>query len=185
MEVYYLANMEKNLYFALLGDFRDSISEHDCDDEKIINAALNDINVLNQRYKRDGGDIFYFLSRFRQYNDKQNTWLGWERKRGKLMEFNALIRGSKNTSYNVISSSIQHIKNAKYVITLDADTALPRDSAKKLVGAMSHILNKPYIEAKSKRIVRGHGLMQPRISVGTVSADKTLFSRIFFRRDRN
>ena len=179
MEVYYLANMEKNLYFALLGDFKDSTAEHDCDDEKIINAALNDIKALNQKYKRSGGDIFYFLNRFRQYNNKQGTWLGWERKRGKLMEFNALIRGSKNTSYNVISGNIQNIQGIKYVITLDADTALPRDSAKKLIGAMSHILNKPYIDAKSKKIIRGHGLMQPRISVGTVSANKTLFSRIF------
>ena len=179
MEVYYLANTEKNLYFALLGDFKDSVREHEDDDEKIVNAALNDINILNQKYKGDGEDIFYFLSRYRQYNEKQNLWLGWERKRGKLMEFNALLRGSRDTSYNVISGNIQNLQSIKYIITLDADTALPRDSAKKLVGAMSHILNKPYIDKESKKVIRGHGLMQPRISVGTVSANKTLFSRIF------
>lgn len=95
------------------------------------------------------------------------------------MEFNALLRGSRDTSYNVISGNIQNLQSIKYIITLDADTALPRDSAKKLVGAMSHILNKPYIDKESKKVIRGHGLMQPRISVGTVSANKTLFSRIF------
>jgi len=179
MEVYYLANMEKNLYFALLGDFKDSIREHEEDDNKIIKAALDDIKALNEKYSTNGDDIFYFLNRYRQFNEKEGIWLGWERKRGKIMEFNALLRGDKNTSYNIISGDLEKLSKVKYVITLDADTQLPRDTAKKLIGAMSHVLNRPKLDYDNKRVIRGYGLMQPRVSVGTVEANKTMFSKIF------
>lgn len=178
MEVYYLGNQEKNIYFALLGDFKDSIMENEQGDKLIIDAALNDIKALNKNYSH-GEDIFYFFSRYRKYNKKQDKWMGWERKRGKLMEFNLLLRGSKDTSYDMISGDIDKLQNTKYVITLDADTQLPRNSAKRLIGAMAHILNRPYVDKKSKKVLRGHGLMQPRISVGTVNANKTFFSRLF------
>ncbi|MBI6873201.1 GH36-type glycosyl hydrolase domain-containing protein [Clostridium aciditolerans] len=179
MEVYYLANKEKNLYFALLGDFKDSKSEEEENDRNIIDTTLNLVKELNQKYSENGGDIFYFFSRYRQYNSKEGIWIGWERKRGKLVEFNNLIRGNQNTSYNVVSGDVKNLYGVKYVITLDADTQLPRDSAKKLIGAMSHVLNIPYLDEHQKRIIRGHGLMQPRVSVGTLSANKTLFSKIF------
>ncbi len=180
LEVCYLANQEKNLYFAILGDFKDSNFEHEENDEEIINVALEEIESLNAKYKKENSkeDIFYFFSRYRQFNKNENLWMGWERKRGKLMELNELLRGSKNTSYNVISGDIENLLKIKFVITLDADTQLPRDTAKKLVGAMAHTLNKAYIKSGNKKVIRGYGLMQPRISVSTVSANKTLFSRI-------
>ncbi|MCY6356795.1 GH36-type glycosyl hydrolase domain-containing protein [Clostridium sp. ZS2-4] len=179
MEVYFLGNRDRNLYFALLSDFKDSSIKTEKEDKEIVKAALKEIKKLNKKYAEDREDIFYFFSRYRQYNEKEGKWLGWERKRGKLMEFNQLIRGNNKTSYDVISGDISKLKKAKYVITLDCDTQLPRDSAKKLIGAMAHILNIPHIEKDKKRVVRGYGIMQPRISVGTVSANKTLFSRIF------
>jgi cellobiose phosphorylase len=179
LEVYYLANEEKNLYYALLGDFKDSSKEQEESDKGIVETALSTIKALNSKYAKEGKDIFYFFNRYRQYNEKEGIWLGWERKRGKLMEFNALIRGDKNTSYNVISGDISNLFKVKYIITLDADTKLPRGSAKKLIGAMTHTLNIPYVDEKSKRVVRGHGLMQPRVSVGIQSANKTMFSKIF------
>jgi cyclic beta-1,2-glucan synthetase len=179
MEVYYLANQEKNLYFALLGDFKDSITEHEEDDNKIVETALKDIKALNDKYSKSGEEIFYFFNRYRQYNENEGLWLGWERKRGKLMEFNALLRGDKSTSYNVISSDIAKLQKIKYVITLDADTILARDIAKKLVGAMSHVLNKPHMDYENKRVLRGYGLMQPRVSVSATAANKTMFSKIF------
>ncbi|MBL4936179.1 cyclic beta 1-2 glucan synthetase [Clostridium sp. YIM B02515] len=179
IEVYYLANQEKNLYYALLGDFKDSKSEHEENDNKIVEAALSDIKALNEKYSKDNKDIFFFLNRYRQYNEKEGLWLGWERKRGKLMEFNFLLRGDKSTSYNIISGDIKTLKNVKFVITLDADTELPRDIAKKLVGAMGHVLNRPRIDYKNKRVLRGYGLMQPRVSVGSIAANKTMFSKIF------
>ncbi|MBC8062787.1 MAG: cyclic beta 1-2 glucan synthetase [Clostridiaceae bacterium] len=181
MEVCYLANQEKNLSFALLGDFKDSSLEHEENDDKIIEVALEDIENLNEKYKKnkEDADIFYFLNRFRKYNKKEKTWMGFERKRGKLMEFNELLRGEENTSYNVISGNIKDLLKVKYVITLDADTQLPRDTAKKLIGAMAHPLNRAQLDIKHKRVTRGYGVMQPRISVSTVSANKTLFSRIY------
>lgn len=179
LEVYYLANEDKNLYFALLGDFKDSDNEHEESDNNLINTALKEIKALNQKYASENKDIFYFFNRYRQFNEKENKWLGWERKRGKLMEFNSLLRGDKNTSYNVISGNISNLSKVKYVITLDADTQLPRDSARRLIGAMSHVLNRPYLSENGKKVLRGYGLMQPRIGVGTLEANKTLFSKIF------
>ncbi|AKN32806.1 NdvB [Clostridium carboxidivorans P7] len=179
MEVYYLANKEQNVYFGLLGDFKDGLQKEENADKDIINTALNLIKDLNRKYRKDEKDIFYFFNRYRQHNEKEGIWLGWERKRGKLVEFNKLIRGDKNTSYDVISGNIEDLYNIKYVITLDADTQLPRDSAKRLIGSMYHILNRPYIDLKNKVVLRGHGLMQPRVGVGTESANKTIFSKIF------
>jgi cyclic beta-1,2-glucan synthetase len=179
MEIYYLANHEDNLYFALLGDFKDSDKEVEEKDKAIADAALKAVEALNKKYCKNRGEIFYFLCRYRKYNEKQKTWMGWERKRGKLMEFNSLLRGSKNTSYNIISSDISRLHGVKYVITLDADTEIPRDGARRLVGAMSHVLNRPHYNGGRKRVVRGYGLMQPRVTVGNASANKTFFSKIF------
>ena len=179
MEVYYLSNSESNLYFALLGDFRDSDTEKEEEDELINESALREIKALNIKYCSNQDEKFFFFNRYRQYNKVEEKWIGWERKRGKLMEFNELLRGKNNTSYNVISGNIESLLKVKYVITLDADTQLPRDSAKKLIGAMSHVLNKPVVDYENKRVARGYGLMQPRISVGTISANKTMFSKTF------
>ncbi|WP_411679001.1 GH36-type glycosyl hydrolase domain-containing protein [Clostridium thailandense] len=179
MEVYYLANRDKNLYFALLGDFKDSKNEQEENDTNIIEAALKSIKELNEKYSENDEDIFYFFNRYRQYNPKEEIYIGWERKRGKLTEFNNLVKGRKDTSYNVSSGSIEKLNKLKYIITLDADTQLPRGSARKLIGAMAHVLNKPYLDNEKKKILRGHGLMQPRVGVSTLSSNKTLFSKIF------
>ncbi|MDP4089580.1 MAG: glucoamylase family protein, partial [Bacillota bacterium] len=179
LEVYYLANSESNLYFAILGDFNDSSREHEDKDELIINTALKEIEALNRKYAGEGRELFYFLCRYRMYNEKQRLWMGWERKRGKLVEFNSLLRGNRNTTYNIISGNIERLQKTKYVITLDADTILPRDSAKRLIGAMSHILNRAKVDTALKKVLRGYGVMQPRVSVGSINANKTAFSRIF------
>jgi len=179
MEVYYLGNSEPNIYFTLLGDLKDSSEEKVEEDDSINDFAIKEIKALNCKYCTNGVDIFYFLNRYRQFNEKQGIWMGFERKRGKLMEFNALLRGGLNTSYNVFSGSIEPLMKARYVITLDADTKIPRDSAKHLIGAMEHVLNKPHMDLVNKKVLRGYGIMQPRVIVGTISANKTIFSKIF------
>lgn len=179
MEVYYLSNLESNLYFALLGDFKDSSFENEEDDQRINELALREIKALNNKYCCENNELFFFFNRYRQYNKVEDKWIGWERKRGKLMEFNDLLRGKDSSSYNVISGDIKNLLKVKYILTLDADTKLPRDTAKKIIGAMSHVLNKPVLNYKTKKVVRGYGLMQPRISVGTLSANKTMFTKIF------
>lgn len=178
LEVYYLANQEDNLYFAVLGDFKDSKNETEDDDIKITEAGLKAVKILNNKYKKNE-DIFYFFNRRRIYNKKEEMWIGWERKRGKLMEFNKLLRGNRETSYNVTSAPIGNIQDIRYVITLDADTQIPRDTAKKLIGAMSHILNRAVLSDTGKKVKRGYGIMQPRVSIDTVSANKTFYSGIF------
>lgn len=179
LEIHYLANAQKNLFFALLGDFKDSDGEEDEQDKEVVSAGILAIEALNKKYCRDGKRIFFFLNRYRQHNKKEDKWIGWERKRGKLMEFNEFLRGSTNTSYNVMSTDAQNLTQVKYVITLDSDTKLPRDAAKKLIGAMAHPLNTAVINPSKKSVTRGYGLMQPSVGVSILSANKTLFSKIF------
>ncbi|MBU3154285.1 GH36-type glycosyl hydrolase domain-containing protein [Clostridium estertheticum] len=179
LEIYYLANSQSNIFFALLGDFKDSDTKDEVSDKEIVDVGLLEIEKLNKKYCISGKNIFFFLNRRRQYNEKENKWIGFERKRGKLMEFNEFLRGKQNTSYNVMSNNAEDLRMVKYVITLDSDTKLPRDSAKKLIGAMAHPLNNAVIENNKKRVSRGYGLMQPRIGVSILSANKTIFSKIF------
>lgn len=179
IEVYFIANHDKNIYFSILADFADSISEKSEEDNAIVKRGLYEVKRLNEKYSNGGEDIFYFFCRKRKYNPCEGKWMGWERKRGKIMEFISMLRNANETSYNIKSGDITMLSKAKYIITLDADTILPRNCAKRLIGAMSHILNTPYLDDKKKVVIRGYGLMQPKINIGTVSANKTAFSKIF------
>lgn len=179
LEVYYLSNRENNLYFALAGDYKDSDSKDMAGDEKIVSTAIDRVNELNRKYSKDGNDIFYFFHRHRQFNERQKKWMGWERKRGALVEFNAMLLGSKKTSYTITSKDSSKLPKVKYVITLDADTILPLGTAKKLVGTMVHPLNMPEVDENKGIVVSGYGLMQPRIGFDIESVNKSLFSSIF------
>ena len=137
LEVYYLANKEKNIYFARVGDYKDSAKESMPNDKKIVDAALDKVAQLNKKYCNGEKEIFYFFHRHRQYNERQNKWIGWERKRGALVEFNSMILGSKKTSFSIVSKDIDKLPKIKYIITLDADTVLPLGTAKRLIGTMA------------------------------------------------
>ena len=137
------------------------------------------IESLNKKYCKNGKEIFFFLNRYRKYNKKENKWMVGKENVESLWSLMSFLRGNENTSYNVISSNAEILRKVKYVITLDADTKLPRDSAKKLIGAMAHPLNNAVINYSKKSVSRGYGLMQPRIGVSILSANKTLFSKIF------
>lgn len=183
LEVVYSGNKDKNLYFALLNDFCDSEHETEEKDKEIIRCGIEYARRLNDKYRDDiNGNLdnkykFFFLSRKRVYNKKQDIYMAKERKRGKLMEFMALIKGLNNHTYNVFSSDINVLKDVKYLITLDEDTFMPRESVFKLVGAMSHVLNIPYV--KANRVVRGYGIMQPKVSISLEAKNQTYFSKIF------
>jgi cyclic beta-1,2-glucan synthetase len=179
LEKYYLSNRENNLFFALAGDYKDSDSKDMPGDSQIIKIAIDRFRELNKKYSKGEKDIFYFFNRHRQFNDRQKKWMGWERKRGALMEFNDMLLGSRKTSYSITSKDISLLPKVKYVITLDADTVLPLGTAKKLVGTMIHPLNLPHIDEEKGIVVRGYGLMQPRIGFDIESVNKSLFSRIF------
>jgi len=179
LESHYLSNRDNNLYFALIGAFKDSDVSHMKDDEKIIEASLRGIKELNKKYSSSGKDKFYFFHRERQFNEKNNKWIGWERKRGALMEFNDLVLGSMDTSFCYCSCENPPFANVKYIITLDSDTILPMGVAKKMIATMAHPLNKPAIDKQKGIVTQGYGIMQPRIDVDNESSNLSLFSRIF------
>lgn len=179
LEGHYLSNREDNLYFALLGAFGDSDKPNGKNDEKIIDAALKGIQELNKKYSGEGCDKFYFFHRTSQFNEKNNKWFGWERKRGALMEFNDMLLGRTDTSIVYSSCSNPPFSSVKYIITLDSDTILPMGMAKKMIGAMAHPLNRPVVDEERGIVVEGYGLMQPRIDIEIESSNRSVFSRIF------
>lgn len=178
LEMHYLANREDNLYFALVGDFKDGPEAEDEEDRKIVEAALTGIAELNRRYPAPQ-PRFYYFHRERRYNPAQGQWLGWERKRGAIIELNDLLRGATDTSYTILSCEREQLPRVKYIITVDADTSLPPGTARQLIGTMAHPLNRPKVNWERGRVERGHGLLQPRIGVQLESAGRTWFSRIF------
>lgn len=179
METNYLANKEKNIYFALVGDFKDAESEELPEDSKIVNAALSGVRELNEKYAKEGKTLFFFFHRHRQLNSVQGRWMGWERKRGAIIELNDLLRGSEKTSYSIMSCDVKEIPHVKYVITLDADTLMPIGSAKKLIGAIAHPMNRAIVDKETGVVVEGYGLLQPRIDINITSANSTMYSKIF------
>ncbi len=180
MEEHYLRNRERNLYFAIIGAFGDACSAHLPSDESVMAFALAGIKALNDTYA-EGTEIFFFFHRERQYNASNDIWIGWERKRGAIMEFNDLIQGSADTSFVCASSKSPPFGKIRYVITLDSETILPIGMAKRLIGTMAHPLNRPFVDETRRVVTRGYGLIQPHIDIECASG--TLFSRIFTNQD--
>ncbi|MDT7603340.1 MAG: cyclic beta,2-glucan synthetase, partial [Acidobacteriota bacterium] len=179
LEVHYLANQDERFYFALLGDFHDAPEEETATDTAILDAALARIEELNKHYRGEGAPRFHLFHRRRKWNVGEGMWMGWERKRGKLHEFNLLLRGARETSFIVATADFELLKQIRYVITLDSDTQLPRDAARRLVGVITHPLNRPSFDRAAGRVTRGYGILQPRVSVSLESGSRSRFSRIF------
>ena len=185
LEVYYLANKSSNIYFTLLGDCSESKNEEEDFDKEVISEGQNQIKVLNEKYKAKENDlpIFNFIYRKRFWNEKENSYLGWERKRGMLTQFNQYLLGSLENPFRINTiedcNKKEKTKEIKYVITLDADTDLILNSAFELVGAMAHILNEPIIDKEKNIVKRGYGIIQPRVGINLDISYKTLFTKIF------
>lgn len=164
LEVRFLANRDRNLVFALLTDFRDAAEKDLEEDKPIISIVQEKIIELNRKYERPGNDTFFLFHRPRQWNARENIWMGFERKRGKLGDLNALIKGDGRDRFSVIVGD-EHVYNSvKYVITLDTDTQLPRDVAWMMTATMAHPLNQPVYSEKKRRVVDGYTILQPRVS---------------------
>ena len=186
LERYYLANKSENLYFTLLGDCSQSGVQNEKFDEEVIEEGIKQVERLNEKYPNEEFPIFSFIYRERVWNEKEGCYLGWERKRGLLNQFNEYVLHQKNPfKINTIQDNleneqtIQVLKNIKYIITLDADTDLVLNSALELVGAMAHILNKPVIDEQKNVVIEGYGIMQPRVGINLDISYKTLFTKIF------
>ena len=202
LEVYYLANKSKNIYFALLGDCTSSKNENEDFDDEVIKAGLEEAERLNKKYPKELDEVytkFNFIYRKRTWNPSEKCYLGWERKRGLLCQFNEfLVDGTNTFRINTIANPIETSKysNAdfentknntlktskdeiKYIITLDSDTNLSLGTGLELIGAMAHILNRPILDKDKNIIIDGYGLMQPRIGTDLESSRKSLFTKIY------
>ena len=179
LEVRFLANQDPNLHFALLTDFRDAHEETLPADEPLLLLAKNRIDELNQKYLTTQGDAFFLFHRPRRWNPQEQLWMGYERKRGKLGDLNALLRGSGQDNFSLIVGAIDPLFNVKYVITLDTDTQLPRDSARQFVGAIAHPLNRAHFDEKRQRVTEGYGILQPRVAVNLPGANRSRYARLF------
>ncbi len=182
LEAQYLANRDPEIRFALLGDFLDASVAQLPDDEKIIAAAVEGVRALNASYTADAREAkppFYLFHRERRWNEADGIWMGWERKRGKLVQFNAYLLERDITAFAWIEGETEWLHGAHYVITLDSDTVLPRDAAAALIGTMAHPLNRAVFDERAGRVVRGYGILQPRVSVSLASANGSRYSAIF------
>ncbi|MEW6334209.1 MAG: cyclic beta 1-2 glucan synthetase, partial [Thermodesulfobacteriota bacterium] len=171
IEVHFLANRDANLHFGLLTDFRDAQEEALPGDELLLQLARQKIDALNARYGDSRGDTFFLFHRPRRWNPREQRWMGYERKRGKLAELNALLRGVKQARerFSLITGDTTVLSNVKYVITLDTDTQLPRDAAQQFVGAMAHPLNRPRFDQDTQCVRQGYAILQPRVAVSLPS----------------
>ena len=178
LEVNALGNMDPHVHFALLTDFPDAPNEHVPGEEVALEAASAGIEGLNARYAGAGGR-FYLFHRARRWNGSEGVWMGWERKRGKIEEFNRLLRGAADTSFVVKVGDAAILSRVRYCITLDSDTRLPRDAARRLISVIEHPLNRPRFDPALGRVVEGYGILQPRVSVTMSSAAGSLFARVY------
>ncbi|MFZ1015956.1 MAG: glucoamylase family protein, partial [Terracidiphilus sp.] len=179
LEVRFLANRDPNLHFALLTDLPDAVSEpREKDSDSLVELAARLIDALNMKYASAKYGKFLLLHRHRVFNRRQGVWMGWERKRGKLLDLNKLLTGEFD-AFPIKAGRIEVLREARFVLTLDTDTQLPRGVASKMVGAIAHPLNQAIIDPKRRIVTEGYGILQPRIGIAVQSAAQSRLASIF------
>jgi len=178
LEIRYLGNRDPNLHFALLTDFPDAPQREMPGDDELLAAAVEGIERLNAKYPLDGSTRFHLFHRPREWNEREHAWMGFERKRGKLGELNRVLRGAEPDRFSKIVGDLSILQRVRYVITLDADTLLPPQTARRLIETMAHPLNRPWFHKDSRRVIAGYGILQPRVSVARPE-HPSQFARLF------
>jgi cyclic beta-1,2-glucan synthetase len=179
LEVLALGNLDPLIHFAILSDFTDAPALEMPQDAAILDAARKGVEALNARHAEGRADRFYLVHRVRRWNPGEGVFMGWERKRGKIEEWNRLLRGATDTGFSVEAGDASIFPSVRYCITLDSDTRLPRDAAKKLVGIAAHPLHRPQLDPLLGRVTEGYAILQPRVSVTMASAAGSLFARLY------
>ncbi|MDN5923620.1 MAG: cyclic beta 1-2 glucan synthetase, partial [Xanthomonadales bacterium] len=179
LEIRYLANRDPNLYFALLSDYSDAPAQRMPDDAALLARARAGIEALNQTHEPDGPPRFCLLHRQRLWNAAERVWMGRERKRGKLAELNDFLRGDGAADLHLVVGDAQVLQRVNFVITLDADTELPPQSAQRLVATLAHPLNRPRLDHAKRRVIEGYGVLQPRVSVGASRGVASALARLY------
>ncbi|MEQ1838961.1 MAG: glucoamylase family protein, partial [Verrucomicrobiales bacterium] len=178
LELRYVGNRDPNLFFALLTDFRDAREAKQPEDDELVRLVREGIMALNARYPAVGPLLFHLFHRPRVWNPHERIWMGYERKRGKLEQFNDLLRGAAPDSFSEIITDPAVLPTIRYVLTLDTDTALPRDAARRLVGTMAHPLNHPLFDSLTGRVVEGYAILQPRTPISLLAANRSRFAQL-------
>jgi cellobiose phosphorylase len=180
LEIRFLANREDNVYFALLTDFPDAPTEHTVHDAEVVEAAGQAVDTLNERYcAADAGDRFFLFHRPRLWNPREGAWMGGERKRGKLAALNGFLRTGDVAPFAYIAGNTDLLRDIRYVITLDTDTQLPRDAARELIGTIAHPLNRPRFDLARRVVIRGYGILQPRVGISMSGQKSSRYSSLF------
>ena len=187
LEVRFLANRDSCLHFGLLTDFLDAHQESLREDGPLLQLARTRIDALNQKYVDEGGvtggGTFFLFHRPRRWNPMERIWMGFERKRGKLADLNALLRAGERgvaaEGFSLVVGNTAALSGVKYVITLDTDTQLPRDAARQFVAAMAHPLNRPRYDEAKQRVCEGYGILQPRVAVSLPGTNRSLYARLY------
>lgn len=174
LEVHFHANNDGEIYVAAVTDWADSPTEHRENDDALLQLAVDGVRDLNARY----GERFFLFHRSRRHNAAESTWMGWERKRGKLDELNRLLRGAKDTSYSTIEGRLPG--PFRFVVTLDSDTILPRGAAKRLVAKLAHPLNRARFDPRTGRVARGYSILQPRVTPSLPPQEDTSFFQTIY-----
>jgi cyclic beta-1,2-glucan glucanotransferase len=177
LEVRYLGNHDRNIHFAIVSDLPDT-REPAAEDSELVDLCSSLITELNERYSAKKEGTFFHLHRHRVYNPREQGWMGWERKRGKLLDLNQLLRG-RYDSFPVKVGELPLLRTVRFVITLDSDTELPRGSAHRMIGALSHPLNQAIIDPQKNIVVAGYGILQPRVDISVQCTTKSRLAAIF------
>ena len=176
LEIRYLANTDPLLSFGLFSDFSDAKQQHAETDASLLKIAVDGLQALEHKY---GEGKFFLFHRQRIWSKSENAWIGWERKRGKLEYLNRFLMGETLPENIVYMGKANALKGTRYVITLDADTQLPKDQARALVEVLSHPLNRPYLTANKNKLERGYTIIQPRVGTDFIHAKASWFCKIF------
>ncbi|MDZ4213933.1 MAG: glucoamylase family protein [Rhodocyclaceae bacterium] len=179
IEVRFLANRDECLHFGLLTDFGDALTESLAEDALLLTLAQSHIAALNVKYGGGGKDVFFLFHRPRCWNAQEHCWMGFERKRGKLADLNALLRGNPDARFSRVEGNIAALVDVKFVITLDTDTQLPLDAARRAVGAMAHPLNRAVHDPVPGRIVAGYGIMQPGMAISLPGTNRSWYAGLY------
>ena len=177
LELRFLNNDDPSLHFALLTDWVDSALQSSPSDRERLDLVQDGIQHLNAKYSHVRQDIFYLFHRDRRWNPSENCWMGHERKRGKLADLNATLRGATDR-FLVTVGKLSILPSIRYVITLDTDTQLPLDAARQMVGTLAHPLNRAMICPKSGRVRAGYTILQPRVDVSLPGSQRSLFAKL-------
>jgi cyclic beta-1,2-glucan synthetase len=179
LEARYLSNQDPNLHFGLLTDMPDSQAKPAAEDSHpLVLQAVAHVNELNAKYGQLRGGAFLLLHRYRVFNTKQGVWMGWERKRGKLLDLNKLLLRDFD-SFPVKAGPTEVLNQVRYVITLDSDTQLPRSTASRMIGTLAHPLNQGIVDPKLRIVTHGYGILQPRVGVSVDSASRSRLAAIY------